>query len=112
MVESRYTVLRVISAIYKILGVIVLGLAILIAFASLLPAATSIVAPYNSSSLSIGIRLISFVATLIGGGSAGLSLYALGEAIQLFVDLEENTRENNVLLEALEQALTNQDYIN
>ncbi len=89
MVEKRFRVLRIISAIYKVLGVLVLLLAIV------------------TLVLAIGMKDAQpGLVALAAGAGAALSLYAFGEGIQLFISLEENTRQSNALLRALGRALT------
>jgi hypothetical protein len=102
--EHRYRALRTIGAIYRVLGYIVLVLAIL-AFLAICglsvvggTAASSILNRYGDVSSVIGGILLSLLALLYGGITA-ISLIAFGEGIELLIDLEENTRKTAMMLE-------------
>ncbi|MGB9592105.1 MAG: hypothetical protein ACPL1K_06275 [Candidatus Kryptoniota bacterium] len=108
--EKRYSALRLIGSIYKVLGIIVGVLTILIALSL---CATSI---FGGAALSqfgrqfggenaiggaggvvLGI-MMGLVAIIYGGGMA-VTLYAVGEGIYLLIALEENTRMTAMLLQ-------------
>lgn len=108
--EKRFKVLRFIGSVYKILAIIKAVGVVLVAIGVLI---ASIVGGSTVSNLSkqfgqnyqylnlfSGIvgGLIAFFVILIIGGLVALSLYAIGEAIYLFIALEENTRGTAVLI--------------
>ncbi len=101
--EKKYTVLRVIATLYKILGVLIaLGTVlavILVLFGSM--AFTRVIQQsydYDPGNLG-GLGVVFAVVFLfISGGLAALGVYAVGEAIYLLIGLEENTRFTAVLL--------------
>ena len=102
--EKRYRALRLVGTLYKILGAIVLVLAIIAAIGICLAGVLGGQA-LSEFSRDSGINgrylglysgalggIISGVFMLIGGGIGGLTLFATGEAIYLLMDIEENTR--------------------
>lgn len=96
--EKRYTALRVYATICKILGVLVALLTVL-GIILLVVAATgfsSRLAMYGLNSMELVV--LSAVFLLIGGGMWALGLFALGEFIALFINIEENTRYSAILM--------------
>jgi hypothetical protein len=105
--EKRYSVLRFIGNIYKLLGVIVLILAVLGslgACAGVMLGGTA----FRESATQTGIPLLgSFVGgiiiaviVLLEGVVVGLSLFAAGDFISLLLSVEENTRATAAHLRA------------
>ncbi len=94
--EKRYTALRIISVLYKIVGVIMGLLTLLGAVIILVSTPTS----YNFGIFRIGFgtTLIAVLIELIGGGLAAIGVYAIGELISLFINIEENTRFTALIL--------------
>jgi hypothetical protein len=102
--EKRYRALRLVGTLYKILGAIVLVLAIIgaigVCLAGILggQALSEFSRDFGVNGRNLGVYsgalggIISGVITLIGGGIGGLTLFATGEAIFLLMDIEENTR--------------------
>ncbi len=105
--EARYSALRTIATIYKVIGYIVLVLTILAALAvcGLSVAGGSAMEALSRDFGGTGIvsgvvgGLIAFVVILIYGGLIAVSLIAFGEGIYLFIAIEENTRKTSLLLE-------------
>lgn len=113
--EKRYRALRIISTLYKILGTVVLVIAVLSAagmclmgilggsvFQSLgsdLPSEVAGMGMFGSALGGIFIGIVS----LISGGISGLSLFAMGEGISLAIAIEENTRASTMYLAAQNQ---------
>ena len=108
--EKRYTALRIVATVYKVLGVIALIITLLavlgfcltgLAGGGLLrelgrgPNATPLAGPGLGA---VGGLLAGGLALLYGGGLA-VTLYGLGEAIYLLIALEENTRATAQLLQ-------------
>ena len=89
--EKRFTALRIISTLYKIIGVILGILALLGAIFTLLvrPAIDFGLGPF---ALDFGFALVAAVVELIAGGLTALGIYAVGELIALLINIEENTR--------------------
>jgi hypothetical protein len=113
--EKRYRALRIISTVYKILGTIVLVIAVLSAaglclmgvlggsvFQSMRSDLPAEVAGMGMFGSAIGGVIIGIVS-LIGGGLSGLSLFAMGEGISLAIAIEENTRATTMYLAAQHQ---------
>ena len=98
--EKRYRALRTIGTIYKVLAAIV---AVITLLSILGLCATSILGGVGQAAFSRGSgvgglfggvlgALIFSVVGIIYGGAVALTLYAVGEGIDLLLALEENTR--------------------
>jgi len=89
--SGRFPALRIISAIYKVLGAVVLLLTFIVIIIQL-----SLLAQGAGPNLPFMVgatgALIVILGVLISGGMSGLTLYAFGELIDLLMALEENTR--------------------
>lgn len=108
--EKRYTALRVIGTIYKIvggiLGVITLLGAIGLCLAGFLSGASlemfteQLDIPIMGTGFAGGVLfgVIGALILILYGGGLALTLFAGGEAIFLLVALEENTRQTSMLL--------------
>lgn len=103
--EQRYQALRILSTVYKILGIIAAGITLLVILAL---CATVVLSgsTFSRYSRQMGFPMVSgvfgvafaiLVALLYGGGIA-ITLYAAGEGVNLLLDLESNTRETAELL--------------
>ncbi|HOT90862.1 MAG TPA: hypothetical protein PLN71_04710 [Anaerolineae bacterium] len=108
--EKRYTALRVIGTIYKVLGGIVGVITILLVLGI---CATSALGGAVIDTLGrelsgdtgfagllsgfVGGLIVSVLAIIYGGGLA-VTLYAAGEGVYLLLALEENTRATVMLL--------------
>jgi hypothetical protein len=109
--EKRYTALRIIGTIYKVLGGIVGVVTILVVLGI---CAASVLGGAAMGSLgrefgrnagvpglfggALGGLVIGVVAIVYGGGLA-ITLYAVGEGVYLLLALEENTRATVALLQ-------------
>ena len=112
--EKRYRALRLVGMMYKILGAVVLVLAIIgaigVCLAGILggQALSEFSRDFGGDFRNLGIYsgalggIISGVITLIGGGIGGLTLFATGEAIYLLMDIEENTRAARLVVKQAE----------
>ncbi len=113
--EKRYTALRTIGTIYKILGIIAV---ILTVIAIVAVCATSIMGGAALSGLeqsfgtgsTLGGGLFTALGGLVGalllilyGGGAAITFYGIGEGIYLLISLEENTRATARMLSAQQQ---------
>jgi hypothetical protein len=109
--EKKYTALRTIGTIYKVLGAIVAILTIMsaigICVTSLGAGAVmdSFLRDFGGSRGGIGGffggaigGLISALFTIIAGGGMALTFYAAGEGVYVLIDLEANTRRTSELL--------------
>ncbi len=110
--QKKYTALRIISTVYKIIGGIAGVLTLLVALGLCV---TSVAGGAAVDSLGqqfggqggiggtfgglVGGLILAIVAIIYGGGLA-LTLFAAGEGINLLIDLEENTRLTANLLNA------------
>ena len=102
--EKRYSALRTVASIMKGLGIIVgiiTGiLVIIICLASVAGGAAfdSFSREFGQSSGALGslsgalLGIIVSLIPIILGGSLALTLYAIGEAVNVQIDIEENTR--------------------
>ncbi len=111
--ERRYSALRTISVIYKILGLLILALTVLAALGLCLASAAGSAAlgslsQGNNPSLAGGIvgGIVIAMIALLYGGFISLTLYSLGEMITLIINVEENTRATAVLLQQQRAAPT------
>ncbi|HLA42180.1 MAG TPA: hypothetical protein VJZ27_02020 [Aggregatilineales bacterium] len=114
--EKRYSILRIISAIYKFVGVILLILTLLSSAGACLlsiaggAALNDIIEEAESDEFgrsnsdsglaeasALGGMLLS-VGVLLYGGFISLAVYGTGEAIQVFLSIEENTRATSLLM--------------
>jgi hypothetical protein len=111
--EKRYSALRTIGTIYKVLGIVAGAITVLVVVALCLISVLGGAALGNISSnlggaSSSGGLFPGVLAGLIGsfmvvlwGGSLSVTLYALGEGVYLLIALEENTRNTALALQAL-----------
>jgi hypothetical protein len=101
--EKRYRALRIVGTLYKIIGVILLIIAVIsgigvcvsgflggAAFQGLQNWEPSVQGLGAIGSAVAGV--IAGLGALIGGGLGGLTLFATGEGIYLLIAIEENTR--------------------
>src|SRR5438105_4239424 len=103
--EKRYGVLRFIGTIFKLLGVIILILAILSSLGACVGALTGATAFTNAARESpvlaaagpIGFFIVAVLA-LLYGVTLGMGLFAFGDFISLMLSIEENTRATSALL--------------
>jgi nicotinamide riboside transporter PnuC len=98
--ENRYTALRVIAIIVKIMAWIALIVGLLGAIGALFAGFTL----SNQGPLGLNIQgplagIAAFVVTLVFAVINFLFLYAVGESIYLFLAIEENTRRTAFLLQ-------------
>ncbi len=106
--EKRYTALRIIATVYKVLGVIIGIVVLLAAIGVCIIAATGGAAAGSAAQnagpfagLLTGVLggVVVAIVTLLYGVPAAISLYGLGELVYLFINMEENTRATMLLLE-------------
>lgn len=110
--EKKYKALRTIGTIYKILGAIagILTILAVLAFCATTVFGSTIFDMLDNTRMGIGMGggpirgIFAALATLIYGGGAAVTLFALGEGIYLLIDLEENTRATNLLLRKRQKA--------
>lgn len=111
--EKRYTALRVVGTLYKVLGIIAAVITALVVIGICIAAAAGGAAwgriledmgefgPYMMPGAwggALGGALIA-IAVILYGGLISISLYAAGEGIYLLLALEENTRATAILLQ-------------
>ena len=103
--EKRYGALRFIGTIYKLIGIIVMLLSVLLA----LGACAGVLvggAAFRETAAQSGVPILGSliggiivaVFGLLYGGAIGLTLFAAGDFISLLLALEENTRSTAALL--------------
>jgi hypothetical protein len=79
--ETRYPNLRLVASVYRALGWLVAGVAVLAAIGALV------------TSRDTGFfQIVMFLAMLLLGVVGFVSFVAFAEGIQVFLDIEENTR--------------------
>lgn len=108
--NKRFVILRTIATIYKILGIIAAALTLLSiigfcatsvlggAFLESVSQELDYISGTNMMGGVVGAVVLSLV-TLLSGGGAALTFYAMGEGIYLLIALEENTRATAALLQ-------------
>jgi hypothetical protein len=110
-VEKRYKALRFVGTVYKVLGIIVMVLTALISigicgFSAI--SGSALDSLRNSIGQSTGVLglfsgllggIISGLIILLYGALMGITTYAIGQFIYLFIDIEENTRITAELLQ-------------
>lgn len=110
--EKKYTALRIIGSIYKVLGGLAGVITILAALAICVTSAFG-GAALDRLSRDFGGRggflgtasgfvggLLAGIAIILYGGGLSLTLFAMGEGIFLLLALEENTRATARLLQS------------
>ncbi len=110
--KKRFGALRFIGTVYKVIGIILAAIAVLAALGVCI-ASIAGGAALGDMSQQFGMQdwevlgpiggIISAVGILIGLGLAAISQYAIGEAIFLFITIEENTRVTAALLQRQQQ---------
>jgi len=109
--EKRYKALRIIGTLYKVLGIIMLSVTVLVVIGI---CGTSIIGGAAIENFSrefgsganftgffgsaFGGLMVSLVVILYGG-IISLTTYAFGEGIYLLLAMEENTRSSAMLLQ-------------
>ncbi len=114
MVEKRYWALRIVGTIYKVLGIIVGVVTVLLVLVVCL---TSVIGGVTMDALSneldlptpgfgtvggifyYGVLLSLSLFLILYGGGLALTLFALGESVFLAIAVEENTRVTANLLQ-------------
>lgn len=97
--DKKFTALRIIGTVYKIAGVLIALGTVLVVIAMIVGGAA-----YGGGMMDgFGFNgpawvIIGVISTVIGGGLAALSIYAIGEGLELLINLEENTRFTAVVL--------------
>ena len=98
----RYRALRIVATVYRVIGwiVIVVGVLSSCGFAAFAVAAPGLLRGamgygYPRAGMAGGVigAIIGLVVGLIMTALYGITLLAIAEGIQVFLDIEENTRE-------------------
>lgn len=100
--EKRFRALRVVGTLYKVLGVIVLAIGIIggtIACVGGIAGGAALRDMGSQFGMEMPMRgagiltaVLAAGASVLGSAIGGLTLFAVGEAIYLFLAIEENTR--------------------
>jgi len=96
--EKRYTALRVIATIYKILGVLI---AILVLLGIILLVVAGVASQNRLAMYGINsteLMVLAGVGLLFGGGMLALGTFAVGDLLYLVINIEENTRYSAILM--------------
>lgn len=110
--EKRYAALRTIGTIYKVLGIAVASITLLMIIGfclfTILGGLGGVAMSRGAEEAALGLfgtllgsilgTVVFGIIMIIYGGSIGLTLYAMGEGIYLLLALEENTRATATLL--------------
>jgi uncharacterized membrane protein len=98
----RYTALRIVGTVYKILGVITIILTIVVIIAIIVGAAVT-GGRFGRGLMPgrfYGVRtMVGALGAFIYGSILAVTLYAFGEGIYLLIALEENTRRASEALQ-------------
>lgn len=110
--SKKFGILRFIGTIYKVIGIILAVIAVLGALGVCLTSVAGSVA-VSDLSQQLGVQewgafgpiggIVTGLGILIGVGLAAVSQYAIGEAIYLFLAIEENTRATAALIQRQQQ---------
>lgn len=92
--ETKYPALRVISVIFKVLAVIA-------AIAGLIGALVGLVQMAGNTYGAAATGGLIVLVSLLYGGLLCIYMFAVSEAIRVFIDIEGNTRLTNELLRKL-----------
>lgn len=98
MVETKYSVLRIVSVIYKVFAVI-FAIIMLIAGLAAMGSSATVSSYGGGSSQVVAGGIFGGFFIIISGILGGIFLWAWGEMIILFIDVEENTRKTSILLQ-------------
>lgn len=102
MMKKRFQFLHVIASIFRILAIVVAGLALVVSLVTLVMAMAGgqiwNIFGMDANTGFFGGLLAAFLEVLVGFFYA-LLLYGYGEMISLMLALEENTRNTVALLE-------------
>ncbi len=97
--EKRYTALRIIATLYKIVGVIMGVLTILgVVFTVIAQPAIDLGFGKPSGGLILLMTIVIAVVVLLAGGLAALGVFAVGDLVSLLINIEENTRFTALLM--------------
>ncbi len=98
--DRKFTALRIIGTVYKIAGVLIALGTVLMVIAMIVGGSA-----FSGGGMMNGFGffgpawiIIGVISVVVGGGLAALSVYAIGEALDLLINLEENTRFTAVVL--------------
>jgi hypothetical protein len=108
--EKRYSALRTIGTVYKILGVIAGIITLLVTLSICVtsifgtPIFYNMMHQYGSSGMgrsfgSVFVGIIASLLAIVYGGGLTVTLYGFGEGVYLLIALEENTRAMRLALE-------------
>jgi hypothetical protein len=92
--ETKYPALRVIAVIFKVL-------AVLIAIGGLIGALAGLVQMTGDTYGATAAGGMILLVSLLYGGLGCIYLFAVSEAIKVFIDIEENSRLTSELLRKL-----------
>jgi hypothetical protein len=117
-VKKKFTVLRIIGTLWKVLAWIALVLGIIASVGVLLAGVLggpmmrqTIPVPEGASwAYSVAGGIIGFIAMLIGTIVYFLMMYAVGELIYLLIAIEENTRHASEQIQWMAQQVPEADY--
>ena len=108
--ESKYTLIRILGTISKILGIITAIMTILAAIGAIAGTfmGSDFIGPMldqyglgfgQGQYVGIALGIVGSVMTLLYGGASAIALYAVGQGVQLLIDIEKNTRTTIALLQ-------------
>jgi len=92
-VTQRYKALRVMAVLYKVLAFILAGISAILGLITLTSPRTFGIAYYG------GANVLAALFWFISGALTFVFLYGAGEFILLFINIEENTRITNEILQ-------------
>lgn len=97
--EKRYTALRIIATLYKIVGVIMGVLTILgVVFVVIYQPVMDLGFGKPSGGLILLMTIVIGVVVLLAGGLAAIGVFAVGDLVSLLLNIEENTRFSALLM--------------
>ena len=92
--EKRFTALRIIATLYKIVGVVIAILVVLGVIVTIISQPFLIDLGFGRLGGALGLvsAIVLAVVELLAGGLSALGVYAIGELLYVLINIEENTR--------------------
>jgi hypothetical protein len=92
--EKRFTALRIIATLYKIVGVVIAILVVIGVIVTIISQPFSIDFGFGRLGGALGLisSIVLAVVEILAGGLSALGVYAIGELLYVLINIEENTR--------------------
>lgn len=97
----KYPILRIISVVFKVLAVLAAIIGVINALMTLAVSASMSGSTFPNAPQTGTFALYAMVLSLVYGAVSAICFLAISEGILVFLDIEENSRTTNELLERL-----------